>query len=80
MAMKHDSLEQLAAAEIPPVPADFDGNLHRRVNHALTLGQAAEFALHVLPYAVVHLAQALCGWAALTLSGKYPDDSPVQDH
>jgi hypothetical protein len=80
MAMKHDSLEQLAVAEIPPVPADFDGNLHRRVNHALTLGQAAEFALHVLPYAVVHLAQALCGWAALTLSGKYPDDSPVQDH
>ena len=77
--MNHDLLELLAATEIPPVPADFDRDVHQRVNHALLLGHVAELGLRVLPYALVHMAQALFGLAALTLSGRFPTGPSTQD-
>jgi hypothetical protein len=74
-----DILEQLAATEIPPVPADFDRDVHQRVNHALVLAHVAELGLRVLPYALVHMAQALIGLFSLTLSGRFPANSSTQD-
>jgi len=53
--------------------------VHQRVNHALLLGHVAELGLRVLPYALVHMAQALFGLAALTLSGRFPTGPSTQD-
>lgn len=77
--MTNDLLEQLAQSEIPPVPADFDRDVHERVNDALTLGHIAEFGLRVLPYAFVHMAQALIGFISLTLSGRFPASESTRD-
>ncbi len=77
--MTNDLLEQLAQSEIPPVPADFDRDVHERVNHALMLGHFAEFGLRVLPYAFVHMAQALIGFISLTLSGRFPTSESTRD-
>lgn len=77
--MTNDLLERLAESEIPPVPADFDREVHERVNDALMLGHFAEFGLRVLPYALVHMAQALIGLLTLTLSGRFPADASTRD-
>jgi hypothetical protein len=77
--MSIDIWEQLAAKEIPPVPADFDRDIHQRVNHALLVAHVAELGLRVLPYALVHMAQALIGLFSLTLSGRFPANSSTQD-
>lgn len=77
--MTNDLLEQLAQSEIPPVPADFDHDVHERVNDALMFGHIAEFGLRVLPYAFVHMAQALTGFFSLTLSGRFPASESTRD-
>lgn len=76
--MNQDLLERLRETEIPPVPADFDRDVHQRVNDALLLAHVAELGLRVLPYAFVHMAQALFGWISLTFSGRFPTDASTQ--
>lgn len=70
--MSHDLLEQLSAGDVPPPPADFDREVHRRLNRALTAGHMVEFAFEVVPYALGHLAAALLGFVVFTLSGRFP--------
>lgn len=77
--MNQDLWDQLATTEVPPVPADFNHDVHQRLNYALLLAHVAELAMRVAPYAIVHMAKALFGWTALTLSGRYPTDSSTQD-
>jgi len=77
--MTNDLLERLAESEIPPLPADFDREVHDRVNDALMFAHFAEFGLRVLPYALVHMAQALIGLLTLTLSGRFPADASTRD-
>lgn len=77
--MTNDLLEQFARSEIPPLPADFDRHVGERVNRALVLVHVAEFGLRVLPYAFVHMAQALTGFVTLTLSGRFPADPSTRN-
>lgn len=70
--MKHDLLEQLADAKIPPLPADFDRSVHQRVNRTLAVGQLTEFICLALPCALAEFARALGAAALYTSSGQYP--------
>ncbi|MES1213806.1 MAG: hypothetical protein ABUL64_04390 [Singulisphaera sp.] len=75
--MKFDIFEQLAEIaerDVPPVPSDFDRQVHERVNDTLFSVHLTEFLFQVIPYAILHFGQAVIGLAALTLSGGFPQD------
>ena len=44
------------------LPAEFDREVHHRLNDRLLWGQVAELVFGVLPYALAHMVQAACGW------------------
>ena len=72
--MTFDIFEQLAEKDVPPVPSDFDRQVHERVNNNLFGMHITEFLFQVVPYAILHFGQAVVGLAALTLSGGFPQD------
>jgi len=72
--MKFDIFEQLAEHDVPPVPVDFDRQIHHRVNDSLLGVHVLEFVFQVIPYAVMHFGQAVIGLLAVTLSGGFPRD------
>ena len=56
--MATDFLDQLAEAEVPPPPDEFDAGLRRRLNQALTASHVAGFLLRSAPYVLAHLLPA----------------------
>jgi hypothetical protein len=72
--MSFDLFEQLAERDIPPVPADFDRQVHTRLNDSLLGVHLTEFVFQVVPYAFWHFSQATIGLFVLTLSGGFPHD------
>ncbi len=73
--MAPDLFEQLAELEVPPPPAQFDAQLHERVNRSLVIGQFIDLAVKALPWAFVHFARAVVGAIVFTLSGRYEPSS-----
>ena len=71
MSMARDILEQLAEAPVPPVPESFNLALHERINNRLLVGQLVDFGMNGTAYTVGHLARAVTGFFALTLTGKF---------
>ena len=72
--MNHDFLEQLAELEVPEPPAEFDRQLHGRVNQWLLVQQLLDLALRGLPWAVLCFARALVGLGAFSITGRFPDE------
>ncbi|HVC97936.1 MAG TPA: hypothetical protein VND64_29970 [Pirellulales bacterium] len=70
-----DLWETLSATDVPPLPAEFDREVHHRLNDRLLWGQVAELVFGVLPYALAHMVQAACGWLLFTWSGRFPTSS-----
>jgi hypothetical protein len=70
-----DLREILSATEVPLLPADFDRAVHHRLNGRLLAGHVAELVFAVLPYALGHLVQAVCGLLSFTWSGRFPAGS-----
>ncbi|HUY33285.1 MAG TPA: hypothetical protein VMV69_10935 [Pirellulales bacterium] len=70
-----DLWKTLSATHVPPLPAEFDRKVHRRLNDRLLWGQVAELVFSVAPYALVHLAQAACGLLLFTWAGRFPTRS-----
>ena len=56
----------------PPLPTEFDRNLHRRLNHSLTTQHVFDLGLRALPCAAMEFVRALIGMATLTVTGKFP--------
>jgi hypothetical protein len=80
VAMVSDLFEQLTFTEVPPLPAEFDRDVHQRLNRRLLAVHFVELGLRGLPIALMHFAKALVGLMVLTLSGRYPagpDDRPA---
>jgi hypothetical protein len=67
-------LEQLGEVDVPPPPAEFDAQLHDRVNESLVGLQLAEFLVHALPAAILEMARALAGAVSFTVTGRYDGD------
>lgn len=72
--MKFDLFEMLAEKDVPPVPTDFDRQVHARVNDSLIGIHVLEFVFQAVPYAMLNFAQALIGLFGFTLSGGFPHD------
>jgi hypothetical protein len=69
-------LEQLGELEVPPPPAEFDSQLHDRVNESLLGAQLMELIVEVMPWAMVEMARAFVGLVLFTLTGRYITESP----
>jgi hypothetical protein len=72
--MSSDLFDQLAEQEVPPVPQNLSGGVHRRLNRVLVVVHVFEFVLCVLPYCVWHFSRAVIGLVVQTVSGRFPDD------
>lgn len=72
--MTNDLFEQLAAVEVPPVPEQFDDEVHSRVNRVLLATHVAELFLASAPFAVARFARAFVGLIAFTVTGKVDVD------
>jgi hypothetical protein len=64
-------LERLADLEVPPPPAQFDRQLHQRVNRSLVVSQFVDLAASGLPWALLHFGRALIGLIIFTVTGRY---------
>jgi hypothetical protein len=73
--MATNLFEQLADLEVPPPPAQFDKQLHERVNRSLVASQMIDLAVKGLPWALLHFARAFVGFVAFTFSGRYETNS-----
>ena len=69
--MASDLLEQLARHEVPPPPATFDRDVHRRVNHTLAVLHVVEFVLLVMPHALLHFTRAVGGLIGFSIAGRF---------
>jgi hypothetical protein len=72
-----DFLEQLADMEVPEPPAQFDRQLHNRVNRVLLLQQLLEFALVFLPRSALHFARAVLALLVYSTIGRFPAEKPA---
>jgi hypothetical protein len=66
-----DFLEQLAEIETPPPPAEFDRQLHERLNRSLMAQHLLDFAVGAVPWALGHFFRAVVGTLGFTLTGKF---------
>jgi hypothetical protein len=78
--MNFDLFELLAEKDVPPVPANFDREVHSRVNDSLLAMQVMEFLFQVVPYALLHFGQGVIGLVGFTLAGGFPHDSRDRKH
>ncbi len=74
--MSKNLLDQLAAREIPPLPEEFDRQIHERLNANLLVTHLADLLLRALPWACVHFGCTVIGAIGFTLTGKYPSPRP----
>lgn len=69
--MSNDPWQQLAAVDVPPLPAHLESEVHQRLNKRLLVVHLSEFALRVAPYAIGQLLPGLVSWLTFTLTGKF---------
>jgi hypothetical protein len=67
-----DFLEQLAELEVRRPPPEFDRHLHERLNRTLLVQHFVDLVFGAMPWALVHLLQAVIGLVAFSITGKYP--------
>ncbi|NBT12768.1 MAG: hypothetical protein EBS56_04160 [Planctomycetia bacterium] len=70
-----DTLEQLAAIRVPPVPAakTFTAGVRRKLLPRLLALHVLEFACGATTWALVHMAAALSAAVQYTLTGRWPE-------
>jgi hypothetical protein len=69
-----DIFDKLAELEVPPPPANFDTEVHERVNKSLVALHFADLLLRGLPWAMLHFGKAVVALIVTTLTGKDYDD------
>ena len=67
--MSTDLWEQLAEAEVPAPPGEFDAQVHERLNKTLLAVHFADLLLKGIFFAVGHFALAVLHLLAFTLTG-----------
>ena len=72
--MAGDLFERLADVEVPPMPDNFDHDVHQRVNKALLVVHLAELATKGMAFAAGHFLAATWGLLIFTLSGRFGPD------
>lgn len=77
--MPDDFLEQLAQLEISAPPAEFDRQLHQRMNRMLITQHLVDLLVRGLPWAALHFGRALVGLVALSVTGRFADERGGQE-
>jgi hypothetical protein len=72
--MNADFLEQLAQLDVPEPPAEFDRQLHERVNRSLVVQHVMDLVLGAAPWALAQFARAVAGAVVFSVGGDYPED------
>lgn len=70
----NDPLEQLALVEVPEPPAEFDRQLHHRLNSRLIVQHMADLVLRIMPWAMLQMGLALLGLLRFSLTGRFDDE------
>jgi hypothetical protein len=78
--MATNLLERLADLEVPPPPAQFDTQLHDRVNRSLVRAQIVDLMVRGFPWAMVHFARAVVGLIGFTVTGRYESNTKTRRH
>jgi hypothetical protein len=71
-----DFLEQLAQVEVPAPPAQFDRQLHQRVNRSLLLQHLFDLVVRGLPWAMLQMLGALGAVVTVGISGRFSGERP----
>ena len=69
--MATNLLEQLAKADVPPVPETLDQQVHQRLNYLLLVLHVLDFMVRAAPFAVLHFGRALIGLVRFSLTSKF---------
>jgi len=72
--MTNDLFEQLAQNEVPPLPEQFDNEVHTRLNRVLLATHLAEFLLASAPFALARFARGFVDLIVYTATGKVDVD------
>jgi hypothetical protein len=72
--MTNDLFERLAPGAVPPLPEQFDDEVHTRLNRVLLVTHVAELFLASAPYALARFARAVVGLIGFTVTGKVDVD------
>jgi hypothetical protein len=72
--MAGDLFERLADEEVPPMPDNFDRDVHQRLNRALLVIHFAELVTKAFAFAAIHFLAATWGLLIFTLSGRFGPD------
>jgi|GEM_PF-2506430 len=72
--MSDNLLEQLAGHEVPPIPEEFDEQLHGRVSRNLLIHDLVDLGLRATPWAMGIFAQSVVDLFGFTLSGRLQNE------
>ena len=56
-----DPLEKLALMQVPEPPAEFDRQLHQRLNQRLIVQHVTDLVFRAMPWAIFEMARAAVG-------------------
>ena len=73
--MTSNLFERLAESDVPPPPAQFDTQLHDRVNRTLVRTQLVDLILCGLPWSFLHFARAVVGLIGFTVTGHFESNT-----
>lgn len=77
--MNNDLLEQLSEFEVPPLPNDFHGQIHRRLNDHLVITHLADLLLRGLPLAMFEFVRPVVSLMLFSLSGNMDNKLTDED-
>ena len=73
--MDDNLFEQLALSEIPPVPREFDLDVHRRLNSTLLIAHLFEFTWRAFPRAAGMMLASVLHLITFTITGHLETDT-----
>ena len=78
--MASNLFDRLAELEVPPPPAQFDTQLHEKVNRSLVSSHLVDLFLRGFPWALGHFAKAFVGLLEFTVTGRYDASTNKRKH
>ena len=72
--MPHDIFEQLAKADVPPVPSRLDVQFRKRLNAILLMTHLFDFTFRALPQTAFYFLASIVHLIVLTAGGELKSD------
>lgn len=69
--MSQDLLSRLSETDVPPIPEEFDAEIHQRVNQRLVVSHVLDFAVEGLGYALLAWLEAVAATVGHMFSGQF---------